>query len=92
MSVTARGLWQTSRGFTVFDVLGQKGESKYCESNSCVVGETVRVDIDLCFATDGYAKLQLLQNGIWIDLKKDKMVKEVTSCKSSYPYTAFTTI
>ena len=92
MSVTAQGLWQTSRGFVVFDIFGQEGESKYCETNSCVVGETVRVDIDLCFATDGYAKLQLLQNGIWTDVKKDKMIKDVTRCKNSYPYTAFTTI
>ena len=92
MSVVAEGLWQRSSSVVVFEVLGQEGESKYCESNSCVVGETVRVDIDLCFATGGYVKLQLLQNGIWIDLKKDKMVKDVTRCKTSYPYTAFTNL
>ena len=92
MSVVVEGLWQKSSGTQVFDVLGEKGEERYCESSTCVFGETLRLDMDLCFNVEGYAKLQMKENEKWIDLKIHKMFKGHPSCSTAFPYFVFTTL
>ncbi len=92
MTVSVEGLWQKSNEVLVFDVLGEKGEERYCESSTCVFGETLRLDMDLCFNVEGFAKLQMKQNEKWIDLKTHKMYKGHSSCSKSFPYFVLTTL
>jgi len=92
MSVAAEGLWHKSAAVMVFDVLGDEGEERYCESTSCVFGETIKVDVDLCFTEEGFVKLQLKQNETWIDLKTHRLYKGYSGCRSSFPYFASTTL
>jgi len=73
-------------------VLGEQGEERYCESSTCVFGETLRLDMDLCFNVEGYAKLQMKQNEKWIDLKTHKMYKGHSSCSTTFPYFVLTTL
>ena len=92
MTVTVEGLWQRSSESQIFDVLGENGEERYCESSSCILGETIRIYIDLCFSFEGYAKLQLKQNETWIDLKTHRMYKGYSGCSGTFPYSATTTL
>ena len=92
MTVSVEGLWQKSNDVLVFDVLGEQGEERYCESSTCVFGETLRLDMDLCFNVEGYAKLQLKQNEKWVDLKTHKMYKGHSSCSTTFPYFVLTTL
>ena len=92
MTVTVEGLWQRSSETQVFDVLGENGEERYCESSTCVFGETLRLDMDLCFNVEGYAKLQLKQNEKWVDLKTHRMFKGHSSCSATFPYFVLTTL
>jgi len=92
MKVTAIGLWQRSSAVLTFDVLGQGGEASLCASKSCIFGETVKLDMDLCFKADGYAKLQMKKNEDWVILKTHKASKNETACSSAIPYFVMTTI
>jgi len=92
MKVTAIGLWQRSSAVLVFDVLGEKGESSYCESKSCVFGETVKLELDLCSSVEGFAKLQLKKSDDWVTLKTHKALKNASSCSSTNPYFVMTTL
>ena len=92
MTVSVEGLWQKSSHVLVFDALGEQGEEHYCESSTCVFGETLRLDMDLCFNVEGYAKLQLKQNENWVDLKTHKMYKGHSSCSTTFPYFVLTTL
>lgn len=92
MTVSVEGLWQKSNAVLVFDVLGEQGEERYCESRTCVSGDTLRLDMDLCFNVEGYAKLQMKQNEKWVDLKTHKMYKGHSSCSTTFPYFVLTTL
>ena len=92
MTVSVVGLWQKSSDVLVFDVLGEQGEERYCDSSTCVFGETLRLDMNLCFNVEGYAKLQMKQNEKWIDLKTHKMYKGHSSCSATFPYFVLTTL
>lgn len=92
MTVSVEGLWQKSSETQVFDVLGENSEERYCESSVCVLGETLRLDMDLCFNVEGYAKLQIKENEKWVDLKIHKMFKGHSSCSTAFPFFVFTTI
>ena len=92
MSVSVNGLWHKSKGTQIFDVHGENGEERYCESNTCVFGETLKLDMDLCFNIEGYAKLQMKQNEKWVNLKTHKMYKDGSSCDTAFPYFVFTTV
>ena len=92
MKVTATGLWQRSSAVLVFDVLGEKGEPSYCESKSCVFGETVKLELDLCSSVEGFAKLQLKKSDDWVILKTHKALKNQSSCSATSPYYVMTTL
>jgi len=92
MTVNAIGLWQHSSTVLVFDVLGEKGEPSFCESKACIYGETVKLDMDLCFKTEGYARLQIKKGEDWAILKTHKAQKNDTSCSPANPYFVMTTI
>jgi hypothetical protein len=92
MKVTAIGSWQRSSAVLVFDVLGEKGEPSLCTSNTCIFGETVKLDMDLCFKVQGYARLQFKKGGDWVILKTHKALKNEKSCKSAYPFFVMSTI
>jgi hypothetical protein len=92
MSVTINGLWQRSAGVLVFDVLGEKGEERYCESTTCILGETLKLDIDYCFKVEGFGKLQIKKNDNWTDLKTHKTVLGLTGCGKDFPYSVVTTL
>ena len=92
MTVTIIGLWQRSSGVLVFDVLGEKGEERYCESTTCILGETLKLDIDYCFKVEGFGKLQIKKNDNWTDLKTHKTVLGLPGCGKDFPYSAVTTL
>jgi hypothetical protein len=92
MTVTINGLWHKSSDVLIFDVLGEKGEEKFCESTTCVFGETLTLNMGFCFSVEGYAKLQMKQNEKWVDLKTHKMFKGHSSCGTAFPYFVFTTL
>ena len=92
MRVTAIGLWQRSSAVLTFDVLGQDGQASLCASKSCIFGETVKLDMDLCFKGPGYARLQLEKGGDWVTLKTHKALKNASSCSSTNPYFVMTTL
>jgi hypothetical protein len=92
MKVTIEGLWHRSTGVLVFDVKGENGEERHCESSTCVFGETLQIDIDLCFAVEGFAKLQLKQNETWKNLKTHRLYKGYSGCSSAFPFFASTTL
>jgi hypothetical protein len=92
MKVTAIGLWQRSSAVLVFDVLGEKAEPSLCTSKSCIFGETVKLDMDLCFNAPSYARLQLKKGDNWVILKTHKALKNESSCRFADPYFVMTTI
>ena len=92
MTVTINGLWQRSTGVLVFDVLGEKGEERYCESTTCVLGETLKLDIDYCFKVEGFGKLQIKKTDTWTDLKTHKTVKGLSGCDKEFPHSVVTTL
>lgn len=92
MTVTINGLWQRSTGVLVFDVLGEKGEERYCESTTCVLGETLKLDIDYCFKVEGFGKLQIKKTDTWTDLKTHKTVKGLSGCDREFPHSVVTTL
>ncbi len=92
MKVTAIGLWQRSSAVLVFDVLGQDGQASFCASKSCIFGETVKLELDLCSSVEGFAKLQLKKNDGWVILKTHKTSKNQSSCSATSPYYVMTTL
>jgi hypothetical protein len=92
MTVTIKGLWHKSTDVLVFDVLGEKGEEKYCETRTCVFGETLKLDIDYCFKVEGFGKLQIRKVDGWVDLKIHKTTKRLSGCDSEFPYSVETTL
>jgi hypothetical protein len=92
MTVTINGLWQRSSGVLIFDALGEKGEERYCESTTCILGETLKIDIDYCFKVEGFGKLQIKKNDNWTDLKTHKTVLGLPGCGKDFPYSVVTTL
>ena len=92
LRVTANGLWQRSSSITVFTVLGQNGESSYCESKTCILGETVKLDPGLCFSTEGFAKLEIKRAENWVTLKTQRAMKGNSACSSGNSYFVATAV
>ncbi len=92
MTVSVIGLWHKSADVLIFDVLGEKGEEKYCESTNCVFGETLKLDIDYCFKVEGFGKLQVKKADNWEDLKIHKIIKSISECGNEFPYSVLTTL
>lgn len=92
MTVSVTGLWQKSSDVLVFEVIGEKGEERYCESTTCILGETLKLDINYCFKVEGFGKLQIKKNDAWTDLKTHKTVKGLSGCDNDFPYSVVTTL
>ena len=92
MTMNTTGLWQESIETLTFRVKGERGETDYCESKTCVVGETVKIDIGYCFKVDGFAALQKKNGEEWVDLKVHKGTKNMAGCKSDFPFSFGTNI
>lgn len=92
MTMMATGLWQESIETLTFKVKGEKGETEYCESNNCVVGETMKIKIGSCFKVDGFATLQKRNGEEWIDLKVHRGTKDLAGCKGDFPFSFETNV
>lgn len=92
MTMITTGLWQESIETLTFRVKGDRGETEYCESKTCVVGETIKIDINYCFKVDGFAALQKKNGEEWIDLKVHRGTKNVAGCKGDFPFSFETSI
>jgi hypothetical protein len=92
MTMNTTGLWQESIETLTFRVKGERGETEYCESKTCVVGETIKIDIDYCFKVDGFAALQKKTGEEWIDLKVHRGTKNLAGCKGDFPFSFETNI
>ena len=92
MTVTVEGLWQRSSETQVFDVLGENGEDRYCESSTCIFGETLNLDIGYCYKVEGFGKLQIKKSENWEDLKIHKTSKGFSGCDNDFPYSVVTSL
>ena len=92
MTMMTTGLWQESVETLTFRVKGDGGETEYCKSKTCVVGETVKIDIGYCFKVDGFAALQKKNGEEWIDLKVHRGTKNLAGCKGDFPFSFETNV
>lgn len=87
MTMKATGLWHESSKTLSFRVKGEQGETEFCESSTCIAGETLKIGIDFCFKVGGFAALQRKSGDQWIDLKVHKSVSNTSGCKGEFPFT-----